>query len=195
MTSPSKTPDAIARGQVWFVADDPAHPAIGSEIWPDRYAVIVSADPIASRSGAVSVVYATTSPSKVAGAPMSPTHVACRMSGKDAVLLCEQPTTVDKSRLQRYSHTMRASVMKKVDRALCVALNLSTTDCSAAFAKWERRISEGTSVVGDDGGMPAGEADVTRLARENALLRAERDSYRTLLRVREEVDAHGNLDV
>ena len=200
MTKPQQTrksepPTAITRGQVWFITDDPNRPSTGAEIWPNRYGVIISANPIAAESGAVSVAYITTSPTKVLGAPQSPTHVKCRISGKDAVVLCEQPTTVDKSRLLRYSHTLRSSTMKKIDTALCCALNLSLKDCTASFAKWEKHIQSGTSSIGDDKTVLASFTDAVRLTRENTLLRAERDSYRTLLKIREEVATDKDIDI
>ena len=172
-------PSAIRRGQVWFVVSDPKHPSVGAETWADRYAVIVSAPPVCDLSKTVCVVWCSTSQKRRIATPYGPTHVRCHINNKDSVIVCEQVTTVDKSRLHRYVCDIDDMHMALVDKALCASLSVTRSDAKSAFGKWESAIRKfdiplGFEAINDNDSVYGG------LKHQNALLAAERDGYRIL---------------
>ena len=134
-------PSGPVRGTVWLVDADPSRPPVGTEIWPDRPAVVVSNDTSNARSGFVSVVYLSSSSRKRS----SPVHVPVPAGAgrKQSMALCEQVHTVDASRLVRPMGSLPPAVMADVDDALRVSLGLSGPDGSRSlFRKWEAYIRE-----------------------------------------------------
>lgn len=108
------------RGEIYYVT--PNYSEVGSEIWSGRPAVIVSSDDLNRCQNCVEVVYLTTRPKQ-----NSPFHVPVNATGKPSTALCEQITTIDKSRLS-YNPPAPVSCTKKelaeIDAALLYSLSL-----------------------------------------------------------------------
>lgn len=108
------------RGEIYYVS--PNYSEVGSEIWSGRPAIVVSNDDLNLRRNVVEVVYLTTRPKED-----SPCHVPIHATGKQSTALCEQITTVDKTRLN-YNPPAPSCCTKKelaeIDAALLYSLSL-----------------------------------------------------------------------
>ena len=107
----------VKRGQIYYINNDAGR--IGSEIRKTRPAVIVSADFLNKYSGDLIAVFLTTQPKKE-----METHVTIRSIKRESVALCEQPTTVSISRIQRYIGRVTEKEMQQIERALLCAMNI-----------------------------------------------------------------------
>lgn len=107
----------VKRGQIYYISNDKGR--IGSEIRKTRPAVIVSADFLNKYSGDLIAVFLTTQPKKE-----METHVTIRSIKRESVALCEQPTTVSISRIQRYIGRVTEKEMQQIERALLCAMNI-----------------------------------------------------------------------
>lgn len=105
------------RRDIYYVA--PTYAETGSEMWSGRPAVIVSNDQNNKCSPTVEVCYLTTRHGETL-----PTHVITHATGKQSTVLCEQITTVDKSRLGDGGMRCSAKEMAQIDKALRVSLGL-----------------------------------------------------------------------
>ena len=113
----------IRRGDVYY-AD--LRPVIGSEQGGIRPVLIIQND-IGNRHSPTVICAAITSKMNKAKLP---THVelcasACHMV-KDSVILLEQLRTIDKSRLRDKVCHLDEGILKKIDRALMISLDLGT---------------------------------------------------------------------
>ena len=70
-------------------------------------------------SGDLIAVFLTTQPKKE-----METHVTIRSIKRESVALCEQPTTVSISRIQRYIGRVTEKEMQQIERALLCAMNI-----------------------------------------------------------------------
>ena len=188
-TKTAPTPDLRhRRGEVWMVAADPGKPAVGTEIWSDRPAVIVSNNVINSRAGFAQVVYLSTSARKRSG----PTHVVLPApDGKgEAMALCEQIHTVDASRLRRHMSTVPDEFIRELDAAMALSLSLSRNpDTHTPFRKWEEHIKKfGIDMAAEISALSGQTTDqrVEALAHALELTTVERDSYRNLYEAAQE---------
>lgn len=109
----------IERGDIFYV--ESLYNEEGSEQKSGRPAVVVSNDKGNDNAPIVSVVYLTTAPKNYL-----PTHVTIRSSPKISTALCEQVTTVSKSRLGSYMSTCTKAEMEQISIALEVALGIET---------------------------------------------------------------------
>lgn len=113
----------IRRGDI-FYAD--LRPVIGSEQGGIRPVLIIQND-VGNRHSPTVIVAAITSKMNKAKLP---THIeidACRYHiVKDSVILLEQLRTIDKSRLRDKVCHLDDTVLKKIDRALMISLELGT---------------------------------------------------------------------
>lgn len=107
----------FARGEVYYVY--PNYAETGSEQWSGRPAVIVSADVINRHSACVEVVYLTTRPKTD-----YPTHVLVNATGRQSTAICEQITSVDKSRLNDCYGKCTPKEMSAIDDALRISLGI-----------------------------------------------------------------------
>lgn len=109
----------IERGDIFYV--ESIYNEEGSEQKAGRPAIIVSNDIGNEHSPLVTVVYLTTAPKNY-----QPTHVTIRSAPRISTALCEQVTTVAKSRLGSYMSTCTAAEMEQVGIALEITLGIET---------------------------------------------------------------------
>ena len=113
----------VKRGDI-FYAD--LSPVVGSEQGGTRPVLIVQND-TGNRHSPTVIAAAITSQT---GKARLPTHI--NISGgsvglsKDSVILLEQLRTIDKTRLKDKVCHLDDEIMRKVDRALCISLELHT---------------------------------------------------------------------
>ena len=113
----------VKRGDI-FYAD--LSPVVGSEQGGIRPVLIIQND-IGNKHSPTVICAAITSKMNKAKLP---THIEidakkCRLV-KNSVVLLEQIRTIDKQRLKEYVCHIDSAMMKKVDEAICVSLNLPT---------------------------------------------------------------------
>lgn len=172
------------RGDIWFVTSSDKSMPVGTELWPNRPAVIVSNNVSSNKSGFVQVVYLTTSARKRSG----PTHVEVGTplpDGKESMALCEQIHTIDTSRLTRRLGAVAQHYMPEIDAALSFSLSIGHTDDYGLFKKWEQYIKTyGIDLPTEIAALSAQTTDarVESLTRAIENLAAERDSLRQLFK-------------
>ncbi len=109
------------RGEIWTVNFDPT---VGSEIRKTRPAIILQND-TANRHSPVTIVAAISAQSD---GPIYPTEVSIApMKGieKPSVILLNQIRTVDKQRMVKKVGAIKPDIMRKVDRAIKISLDLN----------------------------------------------------------------------
>lgn len=107
----------IKRGDVYYIRFDRSY---GHEIATGRPAVIVSSKDGIDKSYVVQVCFLTTTPKFMKEA------VPCTsMKGREGWVVCNQLSTVDKDRIENYSHSLTDEEMAKVDQALLGVLGLN----------------------------------------------------------------------
>lgn len=113
----------IRRGDV-FYAD--LRPVIGSEQGGIRPVLIIQND-VGNKHSPTIIVAAITSKMNKAKLP---THIELSAQThhmvKDSVVLLEQIRTIDKTRLKDKICHLDDQIIKKVDKALCISLDLDT---------------------------------------------------------------------
>lgn len=142
--------EPVKRGEVYFVVKNPADPAVGSEEYAGRPAVVVSNDKNNRFSNTITVVYLTTQPKKDL-----PTHATIRSTPKACTALAEQIGTISKDRLDRYYSTLTEREMQQIDVCIMIHLGLDYPEKTADPARND-------------------------LQEEIARLKIERDAYRKL---------------
>lgn len=187
---PTPKPSGVAKkltpqyrkGEIWMVTESAENPPVGTEIWSNRPAMILSADVINNNSGFVQVVYLTTSTTKRA----SPVHIEIPSPDNKgrALVLCEQVHTVDLSRMKRRMGSVPGSYIKEVDDAVALSLSLGRRpNTYAVFTKWEHYIKTfGIDMQQQIEALAYRTTDerVEALSRALETVSAERDAYRTL---------------
>jgi len=104
------------RGEIYYVSQ---RPSVGVEMVAGRPAVIVSNDRLNENLSCVEVVYLTTKTKCIA-----PEHISIRSSGVLATTICEQITTIDKSRIREFVGECTPIEMKLINKALLYSLGL-----------------------------------------------------------------------
>lgn len=131
--------DRVYRGEIYYVHETEV---TGSEQTGGRPAVIVSNDIGNEHSPIVEVVYLTTQEKK----PL-PTHVSINSAARPSTALCEQISTVHKSRLGSYVGQALEPEMNSIDKALGISLGLGLTIKSDKLVKkWSEAFEEETPV-------------------------------------------------
>ena len=129
----------IKRGDIFYVTEDPEHPPIGAEIWPDRAGLIVSADVFNRTSHAVMIVYLSTSEKK----KPCPTHIPVTSGNRTAIAQCEQIHTVDISRLTDYFGSVTAEEMDEVEAGMLFGLQINRgKNPQGIFRKYQRQLDK-----------------------------------------------------
>lgn len=108
----------VCRGDIFYV-NGSSGKIHGSEQKQNRPAVIVSNEKANQFSSVIEVVFLTSAEK----AKWLPTHVdvICQIP---SVALCEQITSISKSRLGEFVRTCTDAEMKKIDEALMVSLGI-----------------------------------------------------------------------
>ena len=106
----------MKRGEVWWVAFDPA---VGSEIQKTRPAIIVSNDSANRNLKRVVVVPLTTNTSRV-----FPGEARVSVAGEFCKAMSDQLMAADKLRLKEKLATLSKNDMLEVEQAICVHLGL-----------------------------------------------------------------------
>ena len=106
----------MKRGEVWWVAFDPA---VGSEIQKTRPAIIVSNDSANRNLKRVVVVPLTTNTSRV-----FPGEARVSVAGEFCKAMSDKLMAADKLRLKEKLATLSKSDMLEVEQAICVHLGL-----------------------------------------------------------------------
>ena len=106
----------MKRGEVWWVAFDPA---VGSEIQKTRPAIIVSNDSANRNLKRVVVVPLTTNTSRV-----FPGEARVSVAGEFCKAMSDQLMAADKLRLKERLAILSKSDMLEVEQAICVHLGL-----------------------------------------------------------------------
>lgn len=177
--------DKILRGDIYYVASADDVTPIGCEIWSDRPALVVSNDTTNQTAGVVEVVYLSTSMKK----RPTPLHVRVRSGSRNAIAMCGQIHTVDKSRLRQKLGTVTETEMNTVDKALCFSLGINEESYRSLFKKWENYIREyHIPVVEEIESLAAAtyESAIDTLNRQLSIAKRERDGYKALAEAREE---------
>lgn len=104
------------RGQIYYVTKAPQ---VGSEMMSGRPAIIISNNRVNSKLNSIEVVFLTTR-SKC----QAPEHIIIHSSNAMSTTICEQITTIDKSRLREYIGTCTPEEMKLIDVALLSSIGL-----------------------------------------------------------------------
>lgn len=112
-------PRTFKRGEIYYIHNRFVQ---GDEMISGRPAVIVSNDRINDLCGVVEVVMMTTK----SKAP-APERIEIKATGTRSTLLCEQITTIDKSRIGDFIGECSPEEMAAINRALISSLSLSET--------------------------------------------------------------------
>lgn len=178
------------RGEIWIVTSDPVNPPVGTEIWSNRPAVVVSNNVLNGRSGFAQVVYLSSSARKRTG----PTHVPLPSpdSKGQTMALCEQIHTVDNSRLTRKLGSVPVEHMDQIDEALALSLSISRSPRGplSLFHKWESYLKEHSINIAEECQALAGRTTderVEALTRAIQILTKERDGWQQIYQASREV--------
>lgn len=184
------------RGDIWLVAEDPLNPPVGTELWSNRPAIIVSNNVTGNQCGFVTVVYLTTSTTKRSGPVhvMVPAPMTGRGQGPDeAMALCEQIHTVDVSRLRKSLGALSQNRMHEIDRALALTLSIGRNpDSYGLFQKWEQYVKVyGIDMAAEIQALAGHTTDqrVEALTRALKLVSDQRDSYKRLYETGQDMPA------
>ena len=140
------------RGDIWFVGSRStdtrkgSHWSVGTELWSNTFAVVVSNDRMNATSGFVQLVYVSTSPRRkptglhvAVTVPPHPEQLAgfgdhsattsappVTEVAQEAVVFCEQLHSVDLSRLYSYHGRVSAAEMSEIEDAVRWSLGLQS---------------------------------------------------------------------
>ncbi|MEZ3438602.1 MAG: type II toxin-antitoxin system PemK/MazF family toxin [Oscillospiraceae bacterium] len=107
----------VMRGEMYYIHED--YSTVGSEMKAGRPAIIVSNDTNNEFSTTVEVIYLTTKPKKEL-----PTHTSVRSCSLTSTALCEQITTIDKSRIGDFRGRITEDEMYELESAILVSLGM-----------------------------------------------------------------------
>ena len=147
----------MERGEIYYVS---IAPQTGCEIQAGRPAIIVSNHRSNATSDVLEVVYLTTRPKKDL-----PTHVRITSTGRDSTALCEQISSVSRSRFGNYVGYCSDEEMQLLERALMISLGIA--DLGTAPVTEDLPHNDGTSAE------PSTAAELVRVE-------AERDIYKRM---------------
>lgn len=108
----------VYRGDIFYVTGYGGK-VYDAEVKQDRPAIVVSNNKANEHSPVIEVVFLTTAEKK----KYLPTHVNV-MCTVPSIALCEQVTSISKSRLSTYVRTANEKEMREIEKALLVSLGL-----------------------------------------------------------------------
>lgn len=117
----------VYRGEIYYVHETET---TGNEQHGGRPAVIVSNNVGNEHSPVVELVYLTTQEKR-----QLPTHVDIYSSARRSTALCEQISTVHKSRLGNFAGQVTEQEMSNIDKALAISLGIGLTAKTGKFLK------------------------------------------------------------
>ena len=109
-------PARLERGQIWWVRLDPT---VGAEIKKTRPCVILTVEAVSRARRTVTVL-----PFSTSAMPRPPLAVALPSAGAQAVAVCDQLRTVDKSRLTRQFGRLSEPDLRAVEDGVRAVLGL-----------------------------------------------------------------------
>ncbi len=107
----------VMRGEMYYIHED--YRSVGNEMKAGRPAIIVSNDMNNEFSNTVEIIYLTTKPKK----PL-PTHISVKSCSLLSTALCEQITTIDKSRIGDYRGRITDDEMYELENAILSSLGM-----------------------------------------------------------------------
>lgn len=173
------------KGDVFYIESDPNKAPIGSEMWSDRPAIIVSNNANNENSNIVQIVYLTNSHRK----RISPMHVLIKSCGEKSIAMCEQIYTVDKTRLKKYIQSINNEEIEEINKAIAFCLALDEVNCSSVFRKWSNYIIKNKININLEQEHLIETTEnqaIKQLRNEVEILRKEKESYKTLASINEE---------
>ena len=174
----------LKKGDVYFVKSDDNKTPIGSEIWSDRPAVIVSNDTNNKTSPVIQVVYLTNSHRRM----VSPMHVALPTCGVQSIAMCEQIHTIDISRLDKFIAHISPNELNDLDKAISFTLGIEQASYKNVFRRWESYIRKHNIDIGVEQERlieTTHNQAIENLRKELEITRKERDSYKDLSKINE----------
>lgn len=172
------------RGDVFYIKADDNKTPIGSEMWSNRPAIIISNDGNNNTSPIVQIIYLTSSHRK----KLSPMHVEIPTCGEHSIAMCEQIYTIDKSRLEKYIAPITKKEIQAIEKALAFCLGLDATNCTTVFKKWENYIKRNkiNIVLEQEHLIESTENQaIKNLRKELEILRKEKETYKILAQINE----------
>lgn len=109
----------VCRGQVWWVTTEIVNQ--GSKQNKNRPWLIVSNDVCNEKSPVLTAVPLTT-----ADKGDYPFHVAVNNFGTTNLILCEQITSIEKSKCERYMYSVSDDIMSRVNSAILLQLGITS---------------------------------------------------------------------
>lgn len=122
----------ITRGDIFYIRKHGG--IVGSEQTPGRPAVVVSNEKNNKHSPTVEIVYCTTKPKECLS-----THCTIRSTTVTSTVLCEQITTVDKTRIGDYIGTCTDDEMARIDTAMRISLALEMNIGNTIHSRKKRK--------------------------------------------------------
>lgn len=114
------------KGDIYYVSKDSLEDLNTYTILPGRPAIVVSTAAVNNVQNVVSVVFMTSKPKM-----QHPAHFVTHCQGVTGTALCEEITTVDKSRLGKYVGKLSDSELQKLDECLRHTFGLNGSDDTA----------------------------------------------------------------
>lgn len=129
----------LTRGDIHYIFESETS---GSEMRAGRPAIIVSNNKCNSHSSVIEIVYLTTK-SKTD----LPTHVAIRSASKPSIAVCEQISSVNKSRVGSYIGTCTTAEMDAVNIAIAISLAIDypLSESNVGFDNIRKKLSQAES--------------------------------------------------
>lgn len=169
------------RGEIYYIYPRNVE-YVNSEQAGGRPGIIVSNEVNNEFSRVVEVVFLTTRDKK----PL-PTHVAINSAKYPSTALCEQIDTIDKERIGQYINQVSNAEMNKIEQAMMISLEISTTiKGTKALDLWRKtaeeweKDEETTAVPAGEIPVPASELEDVTKTPEYIRLEAERNVYKEL---------------
>ena len=164
---------------------DNNHIPIGSEIWGNRPAVIISNDTTSKLCKYVNIVYLTST--KTVSHMNNPFYISIptkQISEKydTSIVICDQVTTIDKSRILKYIGHIDNNSLNAIRDTIAVALNIDKRKYNTMLKKLEynvRNSSEHLQSVDNTQDVASSEV-IETLTKQLKISEMEREAFKNL---------------